>query len=125
MPSPFRLTVLALALVCGLSDSASAAGRSRGPTSCPWWRPCGPGETFGGNKRIPQGAFGADARPSCERHDQCYRDAVTGRKVCDQNFRNDLRCECENSTHPWLCKRLAGVAYALVRVSGRSSYGTP
>ncbi len=123
MSSPLRLTVLTLALTCGLSAPAIAGGR--GQTSCPWWRPCGPGETYSGNRFIPQGAFGADARPACERHDQCYRDVVTGRKVCDQTFRNELRCECEHSTHPWLCKRFAGLAYFGVRVAGRSAYGTP
>lgn len=125
MSSPVRLTAFAILLVCGLSAPAEAGGRSRGPTDCPWWRPCGPGETFGGNRFIPQGAYGVDARPFCEKHDQCYRDAVTGRKACDEAFLKDLRCACENSTHPRLCKRFAKLAYFGVRIGGRSSYGTP
>ncbi|QEL14099.1 hypothetical protein [Limnoglobus roseus] len=125
MFSPLRLAALAFVLACGLPLPVTAAGRSHGPTDCPWWRPCGPGETYGGNKRVPQGAFGADARPACEKHDQCYRDAVTGRKICDKAFRDDLRSACENSRHPWACKRAAGLGYVAVRVAGRSSYGTP
>jgi hypothetical protein len=122
--SPLRLSLLALALTCGLSVPATAGGRSRGPTDCPWWRPCGPGNTYGGNRLIPQGAFGVDARPACEKHDQCYRDATGQRKDCDKAFLNDLQCACQNSTHPRLCKKMAKMAYLGVRVGGRSSYGT-
>jgi hypothetical protein len=127
MTLSIRSLVLAVTVVC-LSPLAAEAGpfrsKSSQPTSCPWWRPCGPGETFGGNKRVPQGAFGVDARPACQRHDECYEDPTTGRKTCDKNFHNDLRCMCENSTHPFLCKRLAKVAYLSVRLFGSKSKTT-
>jgi hypothetical protein len=123
--SPSRLTVFAILLVCGPSTPADAGWLSRGSTDRPWWRPCGPGDTYGGNRLIPQGAFGVDARPACEKHDECYRDATTDRKTCDEAFLNDLRCACENSIHPRLCKRAAKLAYFAVRVGGRSSYGRP
>jgi hypothetical protein len=125
LPSTLRLSLLALALFCGVPATASAGGHSREQLPCPWWRPCGPGNTYGGNQRVPQGAFGVDARPACEKHDQCYREANGRRKDCDRAFLKDLRCECEHSTHPWLCRRVAKLAYIGVRVMGRSSYGTP
>jgi hypothetical protein len=123
MTTPIRSLVLAAAVVCLFPLTADAGGlkKSKEPMSCPWWRPCGPGNTFGGNRFIPQGAFGVDARPACQRHDNCYEDPNTGRKVCDLNFYNELRCACAQSTHPWLCKRAAKLAYYGVRLFGSSS----
>jgi len=119
-----RSLLLAATVVC-LSPLAAEAGpfgkKPSQSDSCPWWRPCGPGETYSGNKRIPQGAFGVDIRPACERHDRCYEDPTTGRKVCDDAFHRELRCMCESSTHPWLCKRAAKLGYISIRLFGGGS----
>jgi hypothetical protein len=118
-----RSLLVAAAAVCLSPLSAEAGGHKKqsDPLPCPWWRPCGSGETFGGNKRIPQSGFGIDIRPACQRHDWCYEDPTTGRKQCDVTFHKELRCMCENSTHPFLCKRAAKLAYVSVRLFGGSS----
>ena len=54
-----------LAFVC-LANIAPAQAE------CPPWRPCGPGNPYGGNRLIPQGFYGADFRPACAAHDACY-----------------------------------------------------
>lgn len=116
-----RTAVIALALVCLSPLAADAAGNARrnASKSCPAWRPCGPGETWGGNRFIPQGAYGVDARHVCQKHDECY-DANGNRKDCDVAFYNELKCLCESSTNPRACKRAARVAYLGVRLLGSS-----
>ena len=123
MPPLLRLTALAL-LAGGVAWPATAAAQSPASADCPWWRPCGSGNTFGGNRFVPQGWFGVDVRPSCAKHDQCYRDA-TGRRIdCDRAMWGDFRTACQDSPHPWLCHRMATAGYLSVRLFGRSSFGT-
>jgi hypothetical protein len=125
MRTPIRPAFAALALifVSPLAAEARWPGKAPDPTktNCPWWRPCGPGETFGGNRSVPQGAFGVDARPACQRHDDCYDNPCTNRKDCDRAFRDELMSLCPYSTHPRLCKHAARMAYLGVRIFGRNS----
>ncbi len=92
--------------------------------SCPSWRPCGGGETWGGNRFIPQFRAGADFRPVCAAHDKCYGAGTTStRKECDDAFLRGLQCACESSTRPRACKRRAKFMYIAVRRFGGDHFG--
>lgn len=72
-------------------------------TTCPPYRPCGVGESWGGNRWVKQGFFGADFRPACQGHDTCQglpRD-------CDRRFLQDMYTACDSSTNPRKCRRKA------------------
>lgn len=115
-------TLLLLALVCLLAPaSASAQGpRSRQvpPGSCPAWRPCGPGNEWGGNRAFPQVMYGVDGRPMCARHDACYDNPGARRIDCDRAFLAELHAACEFSTNPRACHRKARQVYIAVRLIG-------
>lgn len=85
---------------------------------CPPWRPCGPGNTWGGNKLCAQGFYGADFRPACQRHDECYESGCCNRKACDQQFYHDMCEACECSTNPAACRRKAKMYYTAARLFG-------
>jgi len=121
-----RLAIFAAVFVSS-SFPATAFGQSKGSNAsgnCPAWRPCGPGETWCGNRFIPQTGLGIDARPVCQKHDDCYDTAGVRRKDCDVAFLNELKCLCESSDHPRACKRRARLAYLGVRLFGGSSPGS-
>lgn len=86
--------------------------------NCPWWRPCGPGNTWGGNRLVKQGAGGVDFRPACAAHDACFADPSIPRKVCDRQFLANMQAGCECSDKPLLCRLKAKQAYLTVRVFG-------
>lgn len=92
-----------------------------GPGGCPPWRPCGPGNTFGGNKLIGQGYYGADFRPTCATHDACLASG-TSRRHCDRQFYKNMNCACERSTHPFLCRMKAFEYFAAARLFGGFYY---
>ena len=80
------------------------------------WRPCGPGNPFGCfNKLVPQGAFGADFRPACARHDACYSSGCD-RDECDRQFYRDTCQACQCSRCPLLCRCRAKCMYCMVRL---------
>lgn len=79
------------------------------------WRPCGPGNPWCGNRLIPQGAFGADFRPACARHDACYMSGCD-RDECDRQFYRDTCAACECSRCPMLCRCRAKCMYCMVRL---------
>ncbi|MFO1020532.1 MAG: hypothetical protein U0903_07535 [Planctomycetales bacterium] len=84
---------------------------------CPMWRPCGPGNSWGGNRLIGQFGYGADFRPACQAHDDCL--ACGGcRKDCDRQFRANMHCACNDSRHPALCRAKANMYYAAARIMG-------
>src|SRR6266567_2094390 len=56
---------------------------------CPPWRPCGPGNTWGGNRLVRQGFYGADFRPACACHDACLKTCAS-RCDCDQQFYRNM-----------------------------------
>jgi hypothetical protein len=88
---------------------------------CPPWRPCGPGNTWGGNRLIGQRSFGADFRPSCATHDACLASGVP-RAECDRRFHANMRSACQSSNHPFLCRMKAFKYYAAARLFGGVYY---
>ena len=85
------------------------------------WRPCGPGNSCGGNTHVKQGFYGADFRPACAAHDQCLANGCKGhaaRKCCDQQFRANMHCACECSSNPKACVRKANHYYRAARLFG-------
>ena len=110
-----RLLFLAVFFMsASLAVTPAVAG---GPGGCPPWRPCGPGNSFGGNRLISQGGFGVDFRSSCASHDACLASGVS-RRQCDQQFHSHMRCACENSRHPILCRMKAFKFFAGARIFG-------
>lgn len=106
--------IFGITLLCG-SMSVEAGGFGGG---CPPWRPCGWGNTWGGNRLFPQGANGADFRPACQAHDDCYANGCNRRGDCDRQFRNDMFQACECSNHPGLCRMKARYYFTVTRVFG-------
>ena len=125
--SPYVRSMLLAAALVGLSPLlAEAGGRAKGGSAggdCPWWRPCGPGETYGGNKRIPQGGHGVDFRPACQRHDDCYDTPGARRKDCDRQFLNDMLALCDEAGNPRGSRCRAMTFYVAVRLFAGSSFG--
>ena len=105
-----------LAMICLLTvnlDSAQAGG----PGGCPPWRPCGPGNSMGGNRWLAQGGFGADFRPSCATHDACLASGRS-RAQCDREFHSHMVQACDHSRHPFLCRLRACRFFAGARLFG-------
>lgn len=86
--------------------------------NCPWWRPCGPGNSWGGNRGFAQGAYGADFRPACAQHDACLANGCNSRKSCDREFLNNMYSACECSDKPLLCRHKARMYYLGARLFG-------
>ena len=84
---------------------------------CPPWRPCGPGNTWGGNGLIPQGFYGADFRPACAAHDACYA-GCANRRDCDRQFLYNMQSACACSDNPRACNRKARFYYVTARLFG-------
>ncbi|MFN0054935.1 MAG: hypothetical protein ACKV0T_22420 [Planctomycetales bacterium] len=104
----FRL-LLAGVLLGWLGSSAAEAG-------CPPWRPCGPGPSWGGNRLIHQGFYGADFRPACANHDACLATCAR-RSDCDRQFLCEMYSACECSTNPKACQRKARCYYKIARLA--------
>lgn len=105
---------LRIALLCSL---ASLAFGDAAEARCPSWRPCGAGNSWGGNQLVPQGFYGADFRPACARHDECLL-SCTCRRDCDRQFLCDMNAACECSSHPHKCRMKARCYYAMARLLG-------
>jgi hypothetical protein len=71
--------------------------------ACPPYRPCGAGETWGGNRLVKQGFLGADFRPSCQAHDTCEGTP----RDCDRQFLQNMYTACDSSTDPRKCRKKA------------------
>ncbi len=93
-----------------------------GQADCPPWRPCGPGNSFGGNAMIPQGFYGADFRPACATHDACYSGSGMARRDCDRQFLYNMTTACDCSSKPKACYRRARFYYVAARLFGGSMY---
>jgi hypothetical protein len=91
-----------------LASSSSAQAQS----NCPPWRPCGAGNSWGGNRLVPQGFYGADFRPACLQHDTCE----LSDRQCDRQFLGAMYSACETSTHPALCRMKARRYYLASRI---------
>jgi hypothetical protein len=112
-PLFFLLTLAAL----GQFSEVSAGG----PGRCPPWRPCGPGNSMGGNRFLAQGGFGADFRPSCATHDACLASGRS-RAECDREFHGNMINACDSSRHPFLCRLRACRFYMGARLFGGLYY---
>jgi len=117
---PMRLTRVTLGFLL-LLTVCSATTLAEGPRRCAPWRPCGPGNSLGGNRLIPQAGFGADFRPACASHDACLAAGVP-RRECDRQFLHNMQCACENSRHPVLCRMQARWYYTAARLFGGLYY---
>ncbi|MFO0975200.1 MAG: hypothetical protein U0996_02320 [Planctomycetaceae bacterium] len=115
------MRVRLFAALCALFLALPSVAMADGPYGCPPWRPCGPGNPFGGNLWLPQRAFGADFRPACANHDACLAAGVP-RAQCDRQFLQNMNCACESSRHPLLCRMQARWYYAGARVFGGLYY---
>ena len=111
----------AFLLVFVVAAAFVTPAKAGGPGGCPPWRPCGPGNTMGGNRLIAQGFFGADFRPSCSSHDACLAAGVP-RAQCDRRLLDNMNCACESSNHPVLCRMKASQYYVGARLFGGLYY---
>ena len=82
---------------------------------CPSWRPCGPGRTWGGNRCVRQGFYGADFRPACACHDACLQSGAP-RCECDRQFLCNMYSACDSSCNPEKCRRKARCYYRMSRL---------
>ena len=110
-----RLFWIFVFFVCfGTNQRAEAAHRCRpcGPESAPrlvkWF--------------IPQGVAGADFRPACRHHDQCYATPGVDRAACDCQFLNEMLAQCAASRNPRRCHRVACRMYRAVRKYGQHAF---
>jgi hypothetical protein len=91
----------------------------------PWLqsRPCGPDSLKGPMRLlIPQGAFGADFRQACRRHDACYDTPGANRAACDARFLDDMLCSCTSSRHPALCRMTARLMHRATAKNGEDAF---
>ncbi len=111
-----KLFAMVLVTGCMMLVANAAEGQQR--------RPCGPSfipaplRIF-----IPQRAGGADLRPACRNHDQCYSgQRGLSRDECDQNFLQDMLSQCDCARNPKKCQRKAWMYYNLAKKFGESSF---
>jgi hypothetical protein len=112
-----RFLVLFTALVAAMTAEARAGDR--------WLeaRPCGPDSLKGPLRLlIPQGAFGADFRQACRRHDACYDTPGASRAACDARFLDDMLCSCDSSRHPALCRMTARIMHRATAKNGAEAF---
>jgi hypothetical protein len=102
-------------LTAGWAGMSPSQGGDQG--NCPWWRPCGPGNSFWGNRLIGQGFGRANFRPACASHDACLAAGIP-RHQCDGQFLANMNSACNQSQHPVLCRLKAFKFYAGSRVFG-------
>jgi|GEM_PF-442283 len=95
----------------------SLAGGATAQAQCPPWRPCGPGNSWGGNRFIHQGFYSADFRAACAGHDACYQ-TCTNRRDCDRQFLYNMQSACNCSSNPRACYRKAHMYYTAARLFG-------
>jgi hypothetical protein len=91
------------------------AGSATAEAGCPPWRPCGIGNSWGGNRLVPQGFYGADFRPACACHDACL-EGCSSRYDCDQQFLCNMYSACDCSSNPEKCRRKARCYYRMARL---------
>ncbi len=94
----------------------AGAREAAAQSSCPPWRPCGPGYTWGGNRLIRQGIRDVDLRPACAQHDACL-EAGCSPRYCDRQFRDNLYSACAYSANPAACRRKAKRYFLATRIA--------
>ena len=108
------LPALTLLTMLASGVDASAAGHGR---------PCGPDALTGPLRLIvPQGFAGADFRPACQRHDACYDTLGANKSACDRRYLRDMRCACQHSRYPRLCRCMANTMYRVTYRSGDDAF---
>ena len=86
-------------------------------------RPCGPDSIVGPLRLlIPQGHSGANFRPSCRYHDNCYSTPGADRYQCDLKWLNQMLAACNCSRRPRACQRGARIMYRFVRKYGQEAF---
>ena len=113
---------LSAAIFCVACFAGTAKSASAQDGSCPSWRPCGPGESWGGNRLVKQGSHGADFRPACACHDSCLASGMYSRAECDRMFHDNMRASCACSSNPRACERRARRYYVAARLFGGHYY---
>ena len=88
------------------------------PAQANEWRPCGPCNSWGGNRLFRQGSNGADFRCACAAHDDCYQNGCANRRDCDLQFRDSMYSACDCSSNPKACRRHARTYYIGARLFG-------
>ena len=116
-----KTTRFALLMIFFAAAALATPAFADGPGGCPRWRPCGPGNSFGGNRLVGQGYYGVDFRPTCSTHDACLASGAP-RAYCDRQFYKHMNCVCESSTHPFLCRMKAFEYFAAARLFGGFYY---
>ncbi len=112
----FRRRLLACATAAILMSGSSLLAHD---TS----RPCGPAAMKGPLRfLIPQGVCGADFRPACHQHDDCYDEPGVNKDRCDRRFLRDMECACSQSKHPRLCRFVARVMYRATKKRGSLAF---
>jgi len=88
--------------------------------------PCGPDWVPPPFRNLmTQGAAGADFRPACRQHDQCYaKGTCVPKEQCDREFLDNALRACDQSWWPNHCRRKAHFMSWLIETFGASSYGT-
>ena len=85
--------------------------------------PCGPDYLRGPLRGlIPQGFMGADFRPACRFHDECYTVPGTGRLYCDREFQRRMDHACSRSACPLGCRLVNRMMYTSSRLFGARGY---
>jgi hypothetical protein len=113
----FALTILSF----GFFGIAATPCDAQIPNNAAQERPCGGSEGFL-SKLIPQGWKGADFKPACITHDDCYDTYGAERAACDERLRQSLLASCENSRRPRQCKRVVRLMHKGVRKFGEKGF---
>ena len=88
-------------------------------------RPCGPDSLKGPARLlIPQGGGGADFRPTCEAHDNCYGTLGSDRDQCDLNWKSDMLSACQSANRKCACRRRAKFMHRVVSKHGQGAFDT-
>ena len=73
-------------------------------------------------------AFSALFSSSCNRHDTCYQTLGASRSACDDQFRGDMRAQCDSAFNRWLnpagweyCRQVGAEGY----YTAVRNYGAP
>jgi hypothetical protein len=114
MVRPLTISALGAAMIlCFAVQTASA-------DDC---YPCG-ADSMGpvAKKLIPQEFRGADFRPACRRHDNCYDTPGSNKRECDRQFLHDLQCSCKYSENPIACRCVARMFYVSVKLGGCNAF---
>ena len=111
-----RLVIIACLAIAGMTYAPQASAIDPA-------RPCGPDSMTGPLRLlIPQGVSGADFRPACRRHDDCYDTPGANKSACDRRYLQEMQCACNQSRHPILCRIVARLMYRATARHGADAF---